>query len=87
MERAIITIENKEVEIYSANYSTSGYGHKKVTIELRYENEYKEFSSTTSDMPSIDCISEMEGIDKLTSLYSLIESSIEESVSEWLYSI
>lgn len=77
------TLENG-TEIYSINASTSGYGHKKITVELRFENEYKKFSAVTDCMPAYDEANDLEGDERDSALYDLIDYKIEEEVNEWL---
>lgn len=77
-------VADKEIEIYHANAITSGYGHKKITVELSYNGEYKKFTAITNNMPSYDATTELEGSDKYYALYELIERQIIDNVSEWL---
>lgn len=77
------TLENG-IEIYSINASTAGYGHKKITVELRFENNYKTFAATTDCMPMLDEANDLEGDDRDNALYNLIDYKIKDSVNEWL---
>ncbi len=79
-----VNISNKQVEINYANALTSGYGHKKITVELNYEGNSKTFYATTSHMPGYDAANDMEGEEKYVAFFELIESQIEEEVAEWL---
>jgi hypothetical protein len=79
-----INILNTDLEIYSANAIHAGYGHKKITVELYYNSNYREFIATTSNMPCFDEANELEGEDKEIALFNIIENQIEEQVNEWL---
>ena len=80
-------VADKEIEIYHASALPSGYGHKKITVELCYNNEYQKFSATTNNMPGYDAATELEGDDKYHALYELIEFQIIDEVAEWLENI
>jgi len=80
------TLENG-TQIYSISASTAGYGHKKITVELKLENEYKTFSATIDCMPSYDEVNDLDGDDRDEALYNLIDSKIESQVYEWIESI
>jgi hypothetical protein len=77
-------VADKEIEIYHASAITSGYGHKKITVEISYNGEYQKFTATTNNMTSYDAASELEGADKYHALYELIETQIIDEVAEWL---
>lgn len=87
METIIFEAFDKEHEmtIWSAYYLPSGYGHKKIFIELKYGNEYKQFESVTSDMVSIDRISNIDDYtEKKYALYNLVKDNIEWKIEQWL---
>ena len=84
MTNAQITIAGKEVEIVYANAMTSGYGHKKVTVELMYDGNRKSFYATTNCMPAYDAANDLEGEEKYVAFYELIDSQVEDEVAEWL---
>lgn len=81
-------IEGKEVYVYHASALSSGYGHKKITVELveEFSGESMKFSATTSNMTDYDAI-DMEAQDRYEVLYELIDSKIEDNVYEWLQSL
>lgn len=75
---------------FTINYAdaiTSGYGHKKITVEIEFEGEYEKFSATTSFMPDYDKAMDLDGQEKYEALYACIEQDINEDVFEWLMSI
>lgn len=72
------------IEVYHSSAVTAGYGHKKITVELRFGNEYKKFNSTTTNMPAYDESTELEGQQKNEALYAIIENSISDEVAEWI---
>jgi len=84
MNNLITFVADKEIEIYHANAITSGYGHKKITVELSYNGEYQKFTATTNNMPAYDEATELEGVDKYHALYEIIENQIIDEVAEWL---
>lgn len=77
-------VGNKKVEIYYAMASFSGYGHKRITVELYYNGEYKEFKATTNNMPAYNEAMELEGPNRYRALYRIIEHQIFDEVCEWL---
>ena len=77
----------KEISIHYANGLTAGHGHKKIEVEIEYKNEYKKFHATTSNMPSWDDAQDLEGEEKYTALYEMIESQIEDEIAEWIMEI
>lgn len=74
-------------EVIYADAIFSGYGHKKVTVQLMANGETKRFSAVTNFMPGIDKAEDLEGQERYDALYDLIESDIEDQVIEWLYLI
>ena len=80
-----INFEGRIVGVYYANSLFSGYGHRRIEVELHYRSEFKKFYTITDDMPEIDRISELENIhDKYLSLYLLANKTIDSEVQEWL---
>ncbi|EKT4545811.1 hypothetical protein AAIP58_000112 [Flavobacterium psychrophilum] len=76
-----------ELEINYTQALTAGHGHKKITVELCLQGEYKTFSATTSNMPDYDNATDLEGFDKDEALFNIISSKIEEEVDEWIVEI
>lgn len=84
MKNLTTFVADREIEIYHAFSMPSGYGHKKITVELSYNGEYKKFEAITSNMPGFDKADELEGADKYHAFYELIEMQIIGQVEEWL---
>ncbi|WP_313214121.1 hypothetical protein [Soonwooa sp.] len=83
-----INFNSQEIELNHASQITAGYGHKKITVELCYEGEYKEFHAVTANMPDFDDAMDLEDYDeKQLALYNLIEYKIEDEVQEWIDSL
>lgn len=82
-----INFLNTELEINYTQALTSGYGHKKITVELYFQGEYKAFSATTSNMPDYDDATDLEGSDKDKALFNIISNQIEDQVNEWIVEI
>jgi hypothetical protein len=80
----VITFNNTELEINYTNALTAGHGHKKITVELYFQGEYKTFSATTSNMPDYDEATELESYDKDEALFNLISYKIEDEIEEWI---
>lgn len=79
-----IKFNNTDLEINYTNALTAGHGHKKITVELCYLEEYKTFYATTHNMPSYDEATELEGKEKDEALFRIIEWQIGDEVTEWL---
>lgn len=79
-----INLNGTDLEINYTNATTAGHGHKKITVELYFKGEYKTFSATTSNMPSYDDATELEGSDKDEALFNIISYQIEDQVEEWI---
>jgi len=84
MKNLTTFVADKEIEIYHANAITSGYGHKEITVEVSYNGEYQKFTAITTNMPSYDAATELEGADKYHALYKIIEKQIIDNIAEWL---
>ena len=82
--KAIVNLFGKEIEIYSLSVKPAGYGHKKITVELFYNGDYKAFSAVTNNMPATDEANELEGIERYISYFSIIEDKIADEIGEWL---
>ena len=80
-------VGDSEIEIWSASAAPYGYGHMKITVELGYNGESREFHSTTSDMPSYDAAVDLEYHDKISALYEIIGYSIIDDVAEWIENV
>ena len=87
MKNLTIFVAGKEIEIYDASALTSGYGHKKITVELSYNGKYQRFTATTNNMPAYDEATELEGAEKYHAFYEIIENQIIDEVAEWLENI
>lgn len=74
-------------QVTHASHLSSGYGHKKIMVDIIDENgNQKSFSSVTSNMPDFDEATDLEGQEKYEALFELIENDIEGSISGWIYS-
>ena len=82
-----INFLNTELEINYTQALTAGHGHKKITVELYLQGEYKTFSATTSNMPDYDDATELEGSDKDEALFNIISYKIEDEVNEWIVEV
>lgn len=77
----------KQVNLHYVAALPVGYGHKRITVEIEYENEYYEVSATTSHMPGYDAANDLEGEEKQLALYELVESKIEDQIAEFIQSV
>ena len=82
--KAITTLAGKEIEVYHAQAIPSGYGHKKITVELRHGNMYEKFSATTSNMSAFDDAQDHVGSEYYQALFDIIENQIEDQATECL---
>jgi hypothetical protein len=82
-----ITLNGTELEINYTQAITAGHGHKKITVELYFEGNYKTFTATTSNMPDYDDATDLEGEDKDEALFNIISRQIEDEISEWVMEI
>lgn len=77
----------RELNLNQASSQISGYGHQTISIEMEYRGEYRSFRHITTNIKAVDHAKEL-GLEsweeKALALYSLVESSIEESVYEWV---
>lgn len=82
-----ITFLNTELGINFTQALTSGHGHKKITLELCLQGEYKTFSATTSNMPDYDDATELEGEDKDEALFNIVSYQLEDQIDEWIVEV
>lgn len=82
-----ITFLNTELEINYTQVLSACYGHKRITVGLYFQGEYKEFCTATSNMFDYDNATDLEGGDKDEALFNIISYQIEEQVSEWILEI
>ena len=87
MKNLTVLVAEKELILNYVSSISSGYGHKKITVELMYCGECKSFSCVTNNMPGYDAACELEGNEKYHALYELIEHKILNEVSEWIENI
>lgn len=87
MDKLTTFIDDKEIEIYHVSAITSGYGHKKIIVEINYNGNFKEFNATTNNMPGYDAATDLEGNEKSHALYELIENKIIDDIAEWIQAI
>lgn len=79
-----IKINGVTFNLVTVNALTSGHGHKKISVTLAYENQEKEFSAITNDMPSYDEAQDVEDYkERRIELFAIIENSIEDEIMEW----
>lgn len=82
-----ISTSNKEF-FYTIEYADSlpsGYGHRKITIEVECEGESKLFTATTNCMPLYDKAMELDGQNQYEALYFIEESVFDGLIQEWLW--
>lgn len=83
--KSITTLSTeKNVNVNYASSITAGYGHKKITVEIECDGEYKYFIATTNNMPAFDEAQDLEGDEKYFALFEIIESQIEDEILDWL---
>lgn len=82
------TSQDQDFTVNYASSLSSGHGHKKINALVVAENgEKKEFHSVTSNMPDFDEATDLEGQEKFDALFSLVESSLDGEIAEWIYSL
>jgi hypothetical protein len=79
-----VTINGTELNLFSAQSRFAGYGHQKITVTLELNNERKDFSSTTNNMPAFDEAQELEGAEKELALFNIVEHKIQDQIAEWI---
>ncbi|MBU7576798.1 MAG: hypothetical protein KAF40_01955 [Flavihumibacter sp.] len=79
-----VSVNNNTLELHFADFITAGYGHKKVTVELFFNGDYKKFSATTTRVDLTDDASELEGDERFAAIYDIISGQIEHEVIEWM---
>ena len=83
-----IKINTFDLDLYYAGQITAGYGHKKITVELCFEGEYKKFHAVTNNMYDFDSAENLEDHEeKQMAYYNLIANQIEDQIIEWLEEI
>lgn len=83
-----IEINGKTIDLMHADSLPSGYGHRKITVQLCYGAESGYFRATTNCMPCYDEAMNIEDYDaQKMALYGIIASDIEDQIIEWLYEI
>jgi len=82
-----ITFYGTDLEINYTQSTTAGHGHAKITVELFFQGEYKNFSATTSNMSDYDGVSELEGGDKDEVLFSIVSHQLADQIYEWIMEI
>jgi hypothetical protein len=83
-----LTLTNgTEINLSCANAIGAGAGHKKITVELYFNGNYKDFSYTTTDMSAYDEATELDGEDKQIALFEIISHKIEDLIFDWIYEI
>ena len=80
------TSQGQEFTINHASALPAGYGHKKIIVEVVASNgAKKDFHHTTNNMPDYDEATDKEGQEKYEALFELIERSLDDEISEWLF--
>ena len=74
-----------EIAILWASAESAGYGHKRITVEVGYKGEKMHFKATTANTQAYDDATDLEGQEKYDALYEIVKSSIDNQVSEWIY--
>ena len=79
------TTSGQDFTVDYASALPTGYGHKKITVQVIDENgNSKDFSATTSNMPNYDEATNLEGQEKYEALFEIIEHQVEDEISEWI---
>ena len=82
------TSYEQEFTVDYASSLPSGYGHRKISVEIVSDcGSRKTFSRITSNMPDFDEAENLEGQEKWEALFGLVESSLECEISEWLFEL
>lgn len=82
------TTQGQDFRVDFASAITAGYGHQKITVRVILENgEENNFSAKTNNMPDFDEATDLEGQEKFDALFSLVESSLDGEITEWIYSL
>lgn len=79
-----------EVELSSARSSFAGYGHHKITVDIKYKGKEKSFTKTTTDLEALEEAKEL-GVDSwedgTNAMYEVIANGIEDQISEWIQEV
>ena len=82
------TSQGQEFTIAYAYPMPSGFGHKKINVQVCSEDgTLKDFCHTTSNMPNFDEALEKEGQEKWDALFEIVENDLDGEISEWLYEL
>lgn len=82
--RKIMNTTNNTPTVHYASCITSGYGHKKITVELKLDGEYRKFTATTNAMHLTDEAADLEGQERYNALYDIIAIDIDDEVRNWV---
>jgi len=78
-------VNGKEIEVYSVTRKPAGYGHWQITVDLRYNEEYRKFTATTNNMPAFDEANDLEDYNERAEVYyEIISGQIKEEIIEWM---
>lgn len=86
------TLENllgTQLSVTSAYSISSGYGHKRITVELDYKGNINSFTDITSNMPAHDDAMDLEGQSKKDALFAIIfnQQGCNDEVNNWIHEI
>jgi len=82
------TSYEQEFTVDYASSLPSGYGHRKINVEIVSDcGSRKTFSHSTSNMPDFDEANDLEGREKYEALFGLVENSLEGEISEWIFEL
>lgn len=85
MKTIFRTSQGIDFQITWAGTFTAGYGHRELKFDITLRTgEANEFSVTTSNMPDYDKANELEGQERYEAFYKLVESKLEDEISEWV---
>ena len=82
-----INFLSTDLEINYTQATTAGHGHKKITVELCFQGEYKTFFATTSNMPDYDEATELECEDKDEALFNIVSYQLQDQIDEWIIEV
>ena len=73
----------EEIEILHTSSLPAGYGHKKISAEIKYKGEIKTFTAITDKMYDYDKVSDLEGFEAMQGMYKIISNQIQNNLTEW----
>ena len=73
----------EEIELLHTSSLPAGYGHKEISVEIKYKDEIKTFTAITDKMYDYDKVSDLEGFEAMQGMYKLIENQIINNLTEW----